>query len=960
MTFTLKQYELSGQVAQHYGLGPAEMHDYPQAVDLIRRYYKEFRSTTELGKLIWQNFSHLDLGYPERVKHDFTELDKVVRKAAEEGNKIVVQVMSGEIADNSAAIDPERVHAIVEAAEKGACVNALDMPMIEDYYAAIDIDSDLAKRIRKLWPTMTLSVDSPGGKRKPIEVNEEHIDAILNNQELPSEADLNVVSDYYRKHGLTTEAGIRIYARFAGHDWIEAINLQCGHNDPPVSLPKQEYQEPIESYDIDQILDRFVRKTNSMSDGDYALLKRYYENASRSTPQGQRIYKLFRGAHWLMDIDKKREEALRKTDEAALFTEITVYEIAELIKGFSDGKDIGVGDIDRIIAYYQHYGRSTNLGEFMASTLKGFKWFDSIVVIDPIKSEATVYTDQYKTEESESGETVITFQGERISAIHDWVDISARGGDLSEYRFRVVQDYYRHIGQATELGQFIKRVFTNAVWIEEADSNRELNRQTGQAKEMPWSSIELGRIEAAVLDASEGKDINPIMYQKIRRYYSEVGRSTELGDLIAAAYKDYPWVADMDKTFTYSGGQVNWYSQKPLAGVSAYVDEYDPKPKRGVESPPANFAISPDALQSAEFGAIWELIKSWDISVPEWYVGNTTAQGEHVCAIMRAMGLVDEMGAMRTPKSKLLVSYDTLYSIANTLVNVIFKIKGVSKSLETDGISKTSDIIALHKSLDFLTDKASLLKYMIGIQQTTEDQIDRGKLSFMTEPEIAASDINVDRLTATSIYADGKSKEFIEKKQESIKQQLTNKTMNTSGPAWNNDALLKEARHILQLGRFPNESSIGTLRAFCVSGLGSILERHAALEMIGGYFSSDGMRPMTTEDPRVGYRQELSDVHFQAADSEYPNGTPVNVVGFFQIEGAMAQNNARLRKALASLLGFQSKVSIKGIQLGEELPENSEPLPPTSNERMMYRLEEEAKMLIRLDQLAKDLEYLIS
>ena len=59
-------------------------------------------------------------------------------------------------------------------------------------------------------------------------------------------------------------------------------------------------------------------------------------------------------------------------------------------------------------------------------------------------------------------------------------------------------------------------------------------------------------------------------------------------------------------------------------------------------------AVWPDPkwkdLESEDFNAVWECIKSWDINVPEFYDGYTTANGNHVMAILIALGLRDRSG----------------------------------------------------------------------------------------------------------------------------------------------------------------------------------------------------------------------------------------------------------------------------------------------------------------------------
>ena len=42
------------------------------------------------------------------------------------------------------------------------------------------------------------------------------------------------------------------------------------------------------------------------------------------------------------------------------------------------------------------------------------------------------------------------------------------------------------------------------------------------------------------------------------------------------------------------------------------------------------------------FNAIWDVIKTWDVNVPEEYEGYCGANGNHVCAIMDAVALVTE------------------------------------------------------------------------------------------------------------------------------------------------------------------------------------------------------------------------------------------------------------------------------------------------------------------------------
>lgn len=46
---------------------------------------------------------------------------------------------------------------------------------------------------------------------------------------------------------------------------------------------------------------------------------------------------------------------------------------------------------------------------------------------------------------------------------------------------------------------------------------------------------------------------------------------------------------------------------------------------------------TPEMLESKDFNAIWNVIKTWDINVPEVYDGYCGATGNHVRAILDAM-----------------------------------------------------------------------------------------------------------------------------------------------------------------------------------------------------------------------------------------------------------------------------------------------------------------------------------
>lgn len=46
---------------------------------------------------------------------------------------------------------------------------------------------------------------------------------------------------------------------------------------------------------------------------------------------------------------------------------------------------------------------------------------------------------------------------------------------------------------------------------------------------------------------------------------------------------------------------------------------------------------TPDMLASAEFEAVWQCIKSWDVNVPDVYCGYMGCTGNHVRAILDAL-----------------------------------------------------------------------------------------------------------------------------------------------------------------------------------------------------------------------------------------------------------------------------------------------------------------------------------
>ena len=46
---------------------------------------------------------------------------------------------------------------------------------------------------------------------------------------------------------------------------------------------------------------------------------------------------------------------------------------------------------------------------------------------------------------------------------------------------------------------------------------------------------------------------------------------------------------------------------------------------------------SEEDLKSQEFNAIWKVIKSWDVNVPEYYRGYCGASGSHVMLILNEL-----------------------------------------------------------------------------------------------------------------------------------------------------------------------------------------------------------------------------------------------------------------------------------------------------------------------------------
>ena len=48
-----------------------------------------------------------------------------------------------------------------------------------------------------------------------------------------------------------------------------------------------------------------------------------------------------------------------------------------------------------------------------------------------------------------------------------------------------------------------------------------------------------------------------------------------------------------------------------------------------------------EELRDPRFLAIWEVSKTWDVNVPEWYQGYMYALGNHAVAILRALNEIN-------------------------------------------------------------------------------------------------------------------------------------------------------------------------------------------------------------------------------------------------------------------------------------------------------------------------------
>lgn len=57
-----------------------------------------------------------------------------------------------------------------------------------------------------------------------------------------------------------------------------------------------------------------------------------------------------------------------------------------------------------------------------------------------------------------------------------------------------------------------------------------------------------------------------------------------------------------------------------------------------------------EQLASPEFEAIWQVIKSWDVNVPEFYEGYCGGNGSHVALILNALTSAGALPSSDLPK----------------------------------------------------------------------------------------------------------------------------------------------------------------------------------------------------------------------------------------------------------------------------------------------------------------------
>lgn len=74
-------------------------------------------------------------------------------------------------------------------------------------------------------------------------------------------------------------------------------------------------------------------------------------------------------------------------------------------------------------------------------------------------------------------------------------------------------------------------------------------------------------------------------------------------------------------------------SEEPVYYVTEAIDKYE------LDSPIPWPAPLPEELSTPDFEAIWRVIKTWDINVPEAYNGYCGATGNHVKAILDSLKL---------------------------------------------------------------------------------------------------------------------------------------------------------------------------------------------------------------------------------------------------------------------------------------------------------------------------------
>lgn len=77
------------------------------------------------------------------------------------------------------------------------------------------------------------------------------------------------------------------------------------------------------------------------------------------------------------------------------------------------------------------------------------------------------------------------------------------------------------------------------------------------------------------------------------------------------------------------------YVRRESDKMSAAAPVFD---ERAVENPASWPDPTPEMLKLPQFEAIWQCIKDWDINVPHAYSGYCGATGNHVRAILDALG----------------------------------------------------------------------------------------------------------------------------------------------------------------------------------------------------------------------------------------------------------------------------------------------------------------------------------